>query len=130
MDPGAGLAGDTVLGLLQQGDKGGAAGLGLGELHGSLHLGQHGALGELILVHIGFGLCGGQIVQTLLVRLVEVNGDLLHGGEDHQYIGIQQLSQQLAAEILVDDGVAGRHHNNWRSLDLSYPAGNFHGAKC
>ena len=32
MDTGASLTGDTVLGLFKQGDKGGAAGLGLGEL--------------------------------------------------------------------------------------------------
>ena len=56
MDTGAGLTGDTVLGFLQQRDQGGAAGLGLGELHRGLDLGQHGALGELVLVHIDLGL--------------------------------------------------------------------------
>ena len=39
MDTGTGLTGDTVLGLLQQRDKSGAAGLGLGELHRGLDLG-------------------------------------------------------------------------------------------
>ena len=65
MDTSAGLTGDTVLGLFKQGDKCGAAGLGLGELHRGLDLGQHGALGELVLVHIDLGLGGGQIIQTL-----------------------------------------------------------------
>ena len=61
MNTGAGLALDTVLGLFEQGDKGGTAGLGLGELHRGLDLGQHGALGELVLVHIDLGLGRGQV---------------------------------------------------------------------
>ena len=62
MDTSAGLTGDTVFCFFQKRDQGGAAGLGLGELHRSLDLGQHGALGELILVHIDLGLGGGQII--------------------------------------------------------------------
>ena len=100
----AGLALDAVLGLLQQSDEGGAAGLGLGELHGRLYLGQHGALGELVLLHILAGFGGGQIVQPLLVGLVEVDSHLLHGGEDDEHIGVQLLGQQLGGEVLVDDG--------------------------
>ena len=104
MDTGASLTGDTVFCFFQKCDQGGAAGLGLGELHRGLDLGQHGALGELVLVHIDLGLGGGQIIQTLLVGLIEVDGHLFHGGEDHKNIGVQQLRQQLAAEVLVDDG--------------------------
>ena len=53
-------------------------------------------------VLVGFG--GGQIVQTLLIGLVVVDGHLLHGSQDDEHIGVQQLGQQLAAEVLVDDG--------------------------
>ena len=42
-DGGTGAAGDAVLGLFQQRDESGAAGLGLGELYRGLDLGQHGA---------------------------------------------------------------------------------------
>ena len=45
-----------------------------------------------------------QIVQTLLIGLVVVDGHLLHGSQDDEHIGVQQLGQQLAAEVLVDDG--------------------------
>ena len=43
VDNRAGAARHAVLGLFQKGDQGGAAGGALGEFHGSLHLGQHGA---------------------------------------------------------------------------------------
>ena len=59
MNTGAGLALDTVLGLFEQGDKGSTAGLGLGELHRGLDLGQHGALGKLVLLHVLVGFGGG-----------------------------------------------------------------------
>ena len=91
VDAGAGLALDAVLCLLQQGDEGGASRLGFGEFHRRLHLGQHGALGELTLADVAVRLVGGQVVQPPLVGLVEVDGDLLHGGEDNEHIGVQQL---------------------------------------
>ena len=88
-----GFAFNAVLGLLQQGDKGGAAGLGLGELDSGLYLGQHGTFGELALLNVNLCLSGGQVVQTLLIGLVEVDGDLFYGSEDDQHIGIQLLGQ-------------------------------------
>ena len=50
---------DAVLGLLQQGDEGGAAGFGFGELDSGFHLGQHGALGKLTLLDVDLRLGGG-----------------------------------------------------------------------
>ena len=58
-DTGAGFTVDAVPGLFQQGNEGGAAGLGLSELHGGLYLGQHGALGKLVLLHVLVGFGGG-----------------------------------------------------------------------
>ena len=99
----AGFAFNAVLGLLQQCDKGGAAGLGLGELDSGLYLRQHGTLGKLALLNVNLCLSGSQIIQPLLVGLIEVDGDLLHGGEDDEHIGVQLFGQQLGSKILVND---------------------------
>ena len=104
VDGGTGLAGDAVLGLLQQGDEGGTAGLGLGKLHSGLYLGQHGAGGEMALGLILAGLGGSQVAEPLHIGLAEVDGHLLHCGEDDEGIGIQLLGQQLGGKVLVDDG--------------------------
>ena len=104
MHPSAGLALNSVLCFFEKRNEGGAAGLGLSELHGGLYLGQHGALGELALGDVLAGLSGSQLVQTLLVGLVEVDGHLLHGGEDDEHIGVQLLGQQLGGEVLIDNG--------------------------
>ena len=103
-DGGAGLSGDAGLGFLQQGDEGGTAGLALREFDGGLDLGQHGAGGELALRGILLGLRGRQMVQPFLVGLAVVDGDLFHGGEDDERVGVQLLSQQLGGKVLVDDG--------------------------
>ena len=84
-------------------DQGGAVGGALGEFHGSLHLGQHGAGGEVAPFHVDLGLGGGQTVQPGLVGLAEVNGHLLHGGEDDEGIGVDLLGQHAGGEVLVDD---------------------------
>ena len=56
VDNRAGAARHAVLGLLQKGDQGGAAGGALGEFHGGPHLGQHGAGGEVPPLYVDLGL--------------------------------------------------------------------------
>ena len=104
VDAGAGLAGDAVGGLLEQGDEGDAAGLGLSEGQSGLHLGQHGAGRELLLLDVLTGVGGGEIVKTLLVGLAEVDGDLLDRGQDDEHIGVEQLGELGGGKVLVDDG--------------------------
>ena len=53
--------------------------------------------------HVDLGLGGGQAVQPGLVGLAEVNGHLLHGGEDDEGIGVDLLGQHAGGEVLVDD---------------------------
>ena len=89
VDAGAGLAGDAVGGLLEQGDEGNAAGLGLGEGQSGLHLGQHGAGRKLLLLDVLTGVGGGEIVKTLLVGLAEVDGDLLDSCQDDKHVGVK-----------------------------------------
>src|SRR5699024_7031800 len=94
----------AVAGLLKQGDEGAAAGLGLGKAHGGLDLGQHGAGREVALGAVLGGLGGGDGVQPLLLGLAEVDGGLLDGGEDDEVVGVELLGEDLAGEVLVDDG--------------------------
>ena len=81
--------------------RGGAAGLGLGELDSRFDLRQHGAGGELAFGHVLAGLLRGQFVQILLVGLAEVDGDLLDSRQDDEHIGVKLLGHALGGEVLV-----------------------------
>ena len=50
------------------------------------------------------GLGGGAGGQPLLLGLAEVDGGLLDGGEDDEVVGVELLGEDLAGEVLVDDG--------------------------
>ena len=104
MDAGTGEAGHGLGGLVQGADDAGAALAGAGELDGGADLGLHGALAELALVGQALGLVGGDVLELLLVGLAEVDGDVLDGGQQEQDVGVAVLGQQLAAQVLVDDG--------------------------
>ena len=101
---GAGLARNAVLCLFQQSDERGAAGLGLGKRHGGLHLRQHRAGRELALLGVLTRHIGRQVGQPLFVFLAEVDGDLLHGGQDDEHIRVEQLGKLCRGKVLVDDG--------------------------
>ena len=101
---GAGLARDAVFGLFQQSDERGAAGLGLGKRHGGLHLRQHRAGGKLPLVHVTARQLRRQVGEPLLIFLAEVDGDLLHGGQDDEHIRVEQLGKLCRGKVLVDNG--------------------------
>ena len=91
---------------------------------GSMEPGGKLPLGDILPGH-----GGGQVVQTLLVGLAEVDGHLLHGGEDDEHIGVQQFRQLGGGEILVDDGgrsyqtAVAAHHG-----DTAAAYGDDHGA--
>ena len=103
-DAGAGEAGHGLGGLVQGADDAGAALAGAGELDGRADLGLHGALAELALVGQALGLVGGELLELLLVGLAEVDGHVLDGREQEQDVGGAVLGEQLAAQVLVDDG--------------------------
>ena len=44
------------------------------------------------------------MVQIDLIRCVEIEGDLLHFGQNHQNIGINAFRQKLGTCVLVNDG--------------------------
>ncbi len=104
MNAGTGEASHGLGGLVQGADDAGAALAGTGELDGSADLGLHGTLAELALVGQALGLVGGEVLELLLVGLAEVDGDMLDGGQQEQDVGVAILGQQLAAQVLVDDG--------------------------
>ena len=99
---GAGLAFDALGRLFQQRDERDAAGLAFGERHGGLHLRQHGAGGKLLFVDILARLVRRQGVETLLVGLAEVDGDLLDRRQDDEHIRVEQLCELGGGEVLVD----------------------------
>lgn len=103
MDAGPGAARDALARLFQQRDEGGAAGLALGKFHGRLHFGQHGPGGKLSVRHILAGCLGRQLIQPLNIRFAKMDGNLLHGREDNQAVGIQLAGQTSGGKIFVND---------------------------
>ena len=54
--------------------------------------------GELAFRLVLPGLLRRQVIQPLLIRLAEVDGHLLHGGEDDEGIGVDLLGQHAGGE--------------------------------
>ena len=100
---GAGLAFDALGCLFQQRDERNAAGIALSKRHGGLHLRQHGAGGKLLFVDILARLVRRQGIETLLVGLAEVDGDLLDRRQDDEHVRVEQLCELGGGEVLVDD---------------------------
>ena len=128
MDMGSGLTCNAVLGFLQQGYERGSALLRGGKLNCCLNLGKHGAGGKLSGIDISLGSLRRQLGQPLNIRLAEVNGHLLHSGEDNQGIGIELLCQYAGGKVLVDDGICpfqmiamGLYTNFFDGMPKRYP---------
>jgi len=97
----AGLAGDGVLQVGQAGDNRPPA-AGLEKPDDPLNLRRHTARAEVPFRAIALRLVDGHAVERALVRLPEIQADLLHVGGDDEQIRAEQARQQRRGEILVN----------------------------
>ena len=80
------------------------AALTFGKLDSRFDLRKHRAGREMPLGAILLGLGDAHLVERLLVGLAVVDADAVHGGQNDQRVGLDQLGQLRGGEILVDDG--------------------------
>lgn len=59
--------------------------------------------GKLSVRHILAGCLGRQLIQPLNIRFAKMDGNLLHGREDNQAVGIQLAGQATGGKIFVND---------------------------
>ena len=104
MDVCAGFPCDPVFCLFKQGNESSASRLGFCELNGSLYFREHGSGSKMSLFNIFSRFLRVKLIQPFFFRLSEVNGNLFHGGEYNEEIGIQIFRQQFACKVLIDYG--------------------------
>ena len=77
------------------------------ELDDGLNLGSHAALGKVrAFGQVGFGLGQRHPVEPTLLRLAEVNGDLLDGRADDERVRAQPGGQQRGGCLLYTSDAA------------------------
>ena len=72
------------------------------ELHRCFYLWKHASRSKLPFFDVLHCIFQVQLIQVFLIRLVEVDGNFLYLGQDHQHVGAYLLSKQLCSEILVN----------------------------
>ena len=102
MNAGAALSCHGFAGAIEAADDAHAPGAALRELDASCHLRLHRAFAELALGQVLLGLLDGDVLEVLLVGLAEVDGHVIHGGEEDQLLGLQGNSQLGCGGVCVD----------------------------
>ena len=83
---------NAVFGFFQEGDHGGSAGTGAGEVYTGLDFWQHGASGELSFFDVFLCLGDGKVIQPFLIFFAEIDSNLFYCTAEQKHMREIQVS--------------------------------------
>jgi|GEM_PF-4137535 len=102
-DRGSGVSADAVLSVLHRGNDRITTLSSLDEGESSLYLRKHGSALELTLADVFLSLSDSHALDRLCIRGAVVEHDVVNGGDEHQYIGVDFLCEKSTCQIFLDD---------------------------